>query len=113
PAKELAALETDFETSPLVWTEAYPAYRPKYAAFAAKYPGTEAALTAKLRLIQFLGGAEDKDAMKAAAGKAADEILGQFPTSPQLATLVDRWYMFTNEKLGELFQKLERPEMPD
>jgi len=114
PAKELAALENDFETSPLAWTESYPAFRPKYEAFATKYPGTEQALTAKLRLLEFTGAIRDDEAaMHAAAGKCVDGILSEFPRSEQLEKLPSMWYLFDQAKFAGVMKALADPAQPD
>jgi hypothetical protein len=114
PAKELAALEDEYETSPLPWTESHPAFRPKYEAFAAKYPGTEQALTAKLRLLEFTDAlSDDKSVEHAAAGEIVDAILAEYPRSEQLEVLPSQWYLFDEPKFAQVMKALSDPAAPD
>lgn len=113
-AKEIAALEEDFETSPLEWTDAYAEFQPKYEQFAKKHRGTEQALTAKLRLLQFTGLLKkDERAMNAAAAKIVDEILAEYPRSEQLEKLPSVWYLFAKDKFNAILQALADPAEPD
>jgi len=113
PARELAKLEQRFETSALSWKEAYEAFLPEYEAFAKRHPGTEQALTARLRVLTFAGRLKaDEAAMKDEAGRIVDAILAEFPRSEQLALLPDLWYLFHREKHAEVMKHLSAPDQP-
>lgn len=113
-AKALEALEARFETTDLPWTKSYEAFLPEYEALAKKYAGTEQALTARLRVLQFAGRfKQDEARMKQEAGKLVDGILADFPKSPQLGELPDLWYLFEKEKFQEVMKALSDPTQPD
>ena len=114
PAKELAALEDSFETSPLAWTEAYPLFRPKYQALVEKYPGTPEALTARLRLLEFTSRLhDDKAAQFAESGKLLAETLLAYPRSEQYENLPEKWYLFSEADYAKLRKALSDPAQPD
>jgi len=114
PVKELTTLEDDFETTELDWLQAYEAFRPKYAALAKKYAGTEQALTAKLRLLQFTGQYKGDDAkVNAAAAKLFDEILAEYPKSEQLEKVPGWYYLFAKAKFAEVKKALSAPDRPE
>jgi hypothetical protein len=112
-AKELAKLEERYDATELDWQEAYKVFRPEYEAFAKKHAGTEEALTAKLRVLKFVCLKENEAAERVAAGVLLDEILEEYPRSPQLGRLPALFYLFTDEKFEELVRKLDAPDQPD
>ena len=112
-AKELAKLEERYETTDLDWQKAYVRFRPEYAAFAEKYAGTEEALTAKLNILQFIFTKDDEAAERVEAGKFVDEILAEYPRSPQLGRLPAMWYLFEEPKFIEVMRKLGADDQPD
>jgi len=113
-AKALAALEERFETTDLPWTKSYEAFLPEYEALAKKHPGTEQALTARLRVLMFTGRfKQDAARMKSEAAKLVDGILADFPNSPQLAELPELWYLFEKDKYQEVMKALGAADKPD
>jgi hypothetical protein len=113
PQRELDALERRFETTTLPWMESYEKFLPEYEAFAKRYPGTEQALAARLRVLQFAGRwKKEEKRMKDEAGRIVDGILADFPRSERLAALPDLWYLFHREKLDEVFRHLSDPGQP-
>lgn len=112
-AKALEKLELRFETTDLPWMKAYEEFLPEYAALAKRYPGTEQALTAELRVLKFTGRFQkDKAKMQAEAAVIVDRILAEHPTSPQLVALTDLMYLFGEEKRGEIWNLLRKPDQP-
>jgi len=93
-ATGLAALEAERDASELGYVEKWKAFKPRFEAFAKKYAGTEEALTAKLWLLGQTWWLRQEGTMSEAAGALADEILKEYPKSPQLGQLVLCHYVF-------------------
>lgn len=113
-ATELRQLEEDFYTmvGDLNEKEVYPTFQPRFDAFAKKYPGTQEALTAKLRLLEltvFLAG----NAGTKAADAVTDEIFSEYPHSEELERILDFWFKFDDVKLAGYLKRLTDPAQPD
>src|SRR5262245_26937697 len=97
--KALEALEAKFEVTELQWMKAYEEFLPQYEALAKRFPGTETALRARLRVLKFTGRLRQDDArMKSEAAKLVDGILADFPKAAPLAELTDLSYLFDKAK---------------
>jgi len=113
-AADLAALEAEVAASKLGYVEKWKAFKPKYEALAAKYPGTEADLSARLWLMGQTWwismenrGKEGQEAMNAAAGALADGILKDFAESPRLAEIPLAYYVFSSAQREQIFTQLK------
>jgi hypothetical protein len=114
PAKDLAALDESFESTELKGAEIYEEFVPKYESFAKKHAGTDEALAAKMRLLEFTGRfRNDAAAMNAAAAGLVDAILKEYPRSERLDRLPALAGLFTKEKFAEVRKALEDPKQPD
>lgn len=112
-AKEFAALEEAFETAPLDWPSQYAAFQPKYEAFAKAHPGTEAALAAKMRLLQFTATIKDDKEKNAEAVRRFNDVFADDPRTPRFADVPGMWHLFSPEDFGRIWQLLSQPDQPD
>ena len=101
--RELAALQERLETSELPGSNRYDEFIPQFVAFADQYRGTEAALTAKLWLLEQTGLQGSAGTMHSSAGQIADEILEEYPRSPQLGRMMELSSVFSTEQREKYF----------
>ena len=114
PAKELAELEQQFETSTKPRGENYAAMRPAFEEFAKAHAGTEVGLKAKLWVLQNTWWLrDDKGTMETAAAGIADEILKEYPKEEGLARIAEWYYVFKKEKHAEVVAALMAADRPD
>ena len=101
--RELATLQESLEASELPGSNRYEEFIPQFEAFADQYRGTEAALTAKLWLLEQTGLQSSAGTMHSSAGQIADEILEEYPRSPQLGRMVELTSVFSTEQREKYF----------
>jgi len=101
--RELAALQESLEASELPGSGRYVEFIPQFEAFAVQFHGTEAALTAKLWLLEQTGLQSNAGTRHSSAGQIADEILEEYPRSPQLGRMVELSSVFSNEQREKYF----------
>lgn len=101
--RELAALQERLEASELPGSNRYDEFIPKFVAFADQYRGTGAALTAKLWLLEQTGLQGSAGTVGLSAGQIADEILEEYPRSPQLEKIVELSSVFSTEQREKYF----------
>ncbi len=113
-AKELAALQREVAESKAGYKETYVAWKPRFEEFAAKHPGTEEALTAKLWLLGNTWWHREEGTMEKRAAELADAILRDHPKSKQLAKIPDLHYDFAPADRERIFRRLlETSEHPE
>ena len=96
--RELTALQMEFETSELPGSDRYGKFIPQFEAFAEQHRGAEAALTAKLWLLEQTGLQGSADTRYSSAGLIADEILEEYPRSAQLGRMTELSSVFSIEQ---------------
>jgi hypothetical protein len=106
PAKEYAVLLKDSESTQLGYREAYLAFKERFEAFAKEHPGTEEGLSAKLWLLRNTWWHREEKTMETRAAALADEILAEYPKSPQIARIPDYHYDFAPADRTRVFTKI-------
>lgn len=86
-SEELAAIEQRYKDAEGSWPEKYKEFRPIYEAFAARHPGSEDALRAKLWQLSNCWWQRDAGTMETSARAIAAEILDEYPDSPLLTAM--------------------------
>lgn len=99
----LAALQESLEASGHDDFEKPEEFIPRFEAFAEEYWGTEAALTAKLWLLEQTAWERGDGTMNSSAGRIADEILEEYPRSPQLVRLAENSDVFSEGQKEKYF----------
>ncbi|MGE3164467.1 MAG: peroxiredoxin family protein [Planctomycetota bacterium] len=112
-AAELAEILQAYESSQLDYASRAAAAKPGLEALAAKYPGTEEALTAQLRLLGFTWWERERGTMHESAGVVVDAIIADYPRSPRLAELTHYAYVFSSEQRTQYFEPLTRSPHPE
>ncbi|MGE0433047.1 MAG: TlpA family protein disulfide reductase [Planctomycetota bacterium] len=102
-AEEFAALEAGLDASKLGYIEKWKAFKPKYEAFAARYPATEEALCATLWLLEQTWWEREAGTMNDSARKLADHIIATWPTSENLSWLVEYQFVFSADDRNRIF----------
>lgn len=106
PAAELESIKDRFLNGEGTYPQKFAAVKGDLAAFAKTHAGTEVALEAKLLLMRGTWWEREAGTMGASASKIADEILAEYPTSPQLVKLVEFQYVLPSQKKHEIFTGL-------
>ena len=104
PSQELAKLEEARNGSKKGFVAKYEEFKPLFVAFASKHPGTDAALTAKLWLLQQAWWLyKDKPAMHTEAALWADDILKNHARSPRIGEIVLSHFVFSPDQKKKYF----------
>ena len=104
--RELAALQDSLEAGELSDRQKAEEFIPRFEVFAEQYWGTEAALTAKLWLLEQTPWQRGDGTMNESAGRIADDILEEYPRSPQLVRLAESSDVFSNMQKEKYFGHL-------
>ncbi|MFC1499458.1 peroxiredoxin family protein [Candidatus Zixiibacteriota bacterium] len=106
-AAALEVLLTDYEASELGYNELRAAFFQRYTEIADTYWGTEAALKARLWILQTVTTADLGDDVEApSAEEIMDAIFEEYASSPHMYLLADSWYMLPAEDQQERFSFL-------
>lgn len=103
---ELAAIELAYEASELERPEKATEFKPQYEALVQEYWGTEAALEAKLWLLEETTEGDDGEQMYAVRGEMTDAILERYAKSPHLEKLSDHLDLYSEEQAERYFGEL-------
>lgn len=105
-AADLAGLLETYETSKLGYAERAAAIAPGLRALADHYPGTDEALTAKLRLLGFTWWEREAGTMNDSAAAITDEVFREYFASKRMAELTNYSYVFNQAQRQQYFGQL-------
>jgi hypothetical protein len=103
---ELTALQADHDASELEFEELAEAFKPRFEAIVEAHPGTEAALTAKLWLLDQTYYERAAGTTQASSGRIADQIFVEYLDSRQLDKLIDHTLVFSTEQSERYFNRM-------
>lgn len=103
---ELAAIELAYEASELERYDKAAEFKPRYEALVDEYWGTEAALDAKLWLMNETILMEDEEEKAVAIGEMTDVIFERYAKSPHMERLGEHLGLFSEEQADKYFGDL-------
>ena len=103
---ELVALQQEVEASELDGQDLATEFKARYEALVQENAGTEAALTAKLWLLQQTWWEQEAGTTQESAGRIIDEILADYADSPQLDQIPDYAYVLSTDQREQCFNHL-------
>ena len=105
-ATGLKALEQQYEAAEGSYPEKFAAVKAAYEAFAKEHAGTEEGLSALLVLLRNTWWEREAGTMEESSAKLVDQILAEYPASPQLAQIVQYKYVLGKYQREAVFEKL-------